>query len=84
MKDALIKIKAYYTLINQIDDIRNQKYSHENTSHSKLLLGLWQGLMPDGEKIDTMKSKKWRSIGFQGDDPSTDFRGMGMLALNSL
>ena len=29
-------------------------------------------------------SKQWQDIGFQGDDPKTDFRGMGMLGLLNL
>lgn len=29
-------------------------------------------------------SKQWQDIGFQGDDPRTDFRGMGMLGLDQL
>jgi hypothetical protein len=29
-------------------------------------------------------TKQWQDIGFQGDDPGTDFRGMGMLGLHNL
>ncbi|VDD75651.1 unnamed protein product [Mesocestoides corti] len=30
------------------------------------------------------KSKRWSDIGFQGDCPATDFRGMGMLGAENL
>ncbi len=29
-------------------------------------------------------TKQWQNIGFQGDDPKTDFRGMGILGLENL
>ena len=29
-------------------------------------------------------SKQWQDIGFQGNNPATDFRGMGLLGLKSL
>lgn len=29
-------------------------------------------------------SNQWQDVGFQGDDPATDFRGMGLLGLNQL
>ena len=29
-------------------------------------------------------TKQWQDIGFQGEDPKTDFRGMGMLGLHNL
>jgi hypothetical protein len=33
---------------------------------------------------DELISPKWKSVGFQGNDPSTDFRGGGLLALANL
>ena len=29
-------------------------------------------------------TKQWQNIGFQGEDPKTDFRGMGILGLDNL
>lgn len=31
------------------------------------------------KKLKARISKQWADIGFQGDDPKTDFRGMGIL-----
>lgn len=39
--------------------------------------------MPD-VKLEKRITKQWTDIGFQGEDPMTDFRGMGMLGLNQL
>lgn len=47
------------------------------------LLQLWDLLMPS-EKLESRITKQWGNIGFQGDDPKTDFRGMGMLGLSNL
>ena len=33
---------------------------------------------------ESFVSEEWGELGFQGKDPSTDFRGMGMLAANQL
>ena len=37
-------------------------------------------MMPDTPLKERI-SKQWGDIGFQGKDPKTDFRGMGMLFL---
>ncbi|OCT57594.1 hypothetical protein XELAEV_18003296mg [Xenopus laevis] len=44
---------------------------------------LWKTLKP-GVPLEARISKQWCEIGFQGDDPKTDFRGMGLLGLYNL
>jgi hypothetical protein len=39
--------------------------------------------MPD-EKLVDRYSNQWQKVGFQGKDPSTDFRAMGLLGLDDL
>lgn len=39
--------------------------------------------MPN-EELENRFSTQWQQIGFQGKDPSTDFRAMGLLALDNL
>lgn len=58
-------------------------YDPNDIEHVKLLKSLWKNLNPDIE-LDGMISDKWSDIGFQGKDPSTDFRGMGLLGLENL
>ena len=41
-----------------------------------LLFQLWKQLKPE-EELTNRISKQWTEIGFQGDDPMTDFRGYG-------
>lgn len=44
---------------------------------------LWKELRPD-TPLNGRISKQWCEIGFQGSDPKTDFRGMGLLGLHNL
>ncbi|XP_030896441.1 ELMO domain-containing protein 1 [Leptonychotes weddellii] len=44
---------------------------------------LWKFLKPN-TPLESRISKQWCEIGFQGDDPKTDFRGMGLLGLYNL
>ena len=44
---------------------------------------LWKNLKPN-EKLISRISDQWISIGFQGNDPATDFRGAGLLGLINL
>lgn len=37
-----------------------------------------------GHKLEARISKQWQDLGFQGNNPATDFRGMGMLGLQCL
>ncbi|RKP03251.1 hypothetical protein CXG81DRAFT_9827, partial [Caulochytrium protostelioides] len=54
-----------------------------NRAHERRLLELW-GLMMPGRPLTGRVSAMWRAIGFQGHDPATDFRGMGLLGLDQL
>uniref|UniRef100_A0A915E8V2 ELMO domain-containing protein n=1 Tax=Ditylenchus dipsaci TaxID=166011 RepID=A0A915E8V2_9BILA len=38
----------------------------------------------NNEELKARKTNQWQDIGFQGDDPATDFRGMGVLGLDQL
>ena len=41
-------------------------------------------VLTNGEHLESRTSSQWTQIGFQGEDPQTDFRGMGMLGLDQL
>lgn len=59
------------------------KYDVDNAHHEALLLALWRGMRP-GVELTARKSKQWTDLGFQGTDPASDFRGMGLLGLYQL
>ena len=54
-----------------------------NVHVNAVCLKLWRLLSPD-TVLQSRVSKQWADIGFQGDDPATDFRGMGLLSLHNL
>ncbi|XP_077156350.1 ELMO domain-containing protein 2 isoform X4 [Paroedura picta] len=80
---CLLQITGYKKLYLDVEDLRKSPYNCNNEEHEKQLIELWNLLMPD-EKLKARISKQWCDIGFQGDDPKTDFRGMGMLGLVNL
>ena len=67
----------------QVEALRATNYDADNLAHEQKLLQLWSLLQP-GVPLATRKTKQWQNIGFQGDDPKTDFRGMGLLGLENL
>ncbi|KAI9594889.1 Engulfment/cell motility [Syncephalis fuscata] len=69
--------------MNELNTRAQTKYDSTVGSHERKLLKLWDILMPN-EKLDARQSLQWQKIGFQGKDPATDFRSMGMLALDDL
>jgi hypothetical protein len=70
-------------LLLDLESIRTTGYDSSNTEHEQKLLELWSLLMPARE-LESRVSNSWKNIGFQGDDPKTDFRGMGILGLENL
>jgi len=46
-------------------------------------LQLWKLLKPD-TLLEKRFTRQWGDIGFQGEDPATDFRGMGLLGFENL
>lgn len=84
IKDGLIKINAYSRLLNDLNELRRKKFSLDNLEDSEKIMSLWKCLKGDDDLLDTKISKRWTELGFQGKDPGTDFRGMGMLAVTNL
>ncbi|NWV64091.1 ELMD2 protein, partial [Malurus elegans] len=80
---SLLQITGYKKLYLNVENLRRIPYDSENEEHEEQLIELWNLLMPH-ENLKARISKQWCDIGFQGDDPKTDFRGMGLLGLVNL
>uniref|UniRef100_A0A8C3RM13 ELMO domain containing 1 n=1 Tax=Chelydra serpentina TaxID=8475 RepID=A0A8C3RM13_CHESE len=83
LQACLLQIVGYRNLIAEVEKLRREQYDSENPQHEEKLLKLWKCLKPDCP-LEARISKQWCEIGFQGDDPKTDFRGMGLLGLYNL
>ncbi|EDQ89543.1 uncharacterized protein MONBRDRAFT_32351 [Monosiga brevicollis MX1] len=58
-------------------------YDDSNADHQRLLQRLWTAMRPN-QPYPGALSLAWRDLGFQGEEPATDFRGMGLLGLDAL
>lgn len=80
---SMRQIRGYQKLCHEVEARRLISFNKEIPEHKHLLLKLWKLLKPDVE-LEDYKTFQWGDIGFQGDDPATDFRGMGILGLDQL
>ena len=83
MPKLIAKIVSYNALKSTLDATREESYDEENQEHENMLSKLWNFLQPD-VKLEERYTKQWTRIGFQGNNPATDFRGMGILSLRCL
>lgn len=69
--------------IRGMDAIRAVKETqYTDAAHEDLLKELWS--MLGNDKPYERVSANWGDVGFQGKDPATDFRGMGLLGLQNI
>ena len=52
-------------------------------AHERLLKLIWSSLVPSDEPY-VRRGRRWKDLGFQGEDPATDVRGGGLLAVQCL
>jgi hypothetical protein len=71
--------------IARLNKQRQETFSYDNYVHTNLLHTLWSNLRPDVRRsTNSWVCDDWGELGFQGKDPSSDFRGMGVLGLAQL
>ncbi|CAL9095462.1 unnamed protein product [Musa textilis] len=59
------------------------RFNGSHLDHQDALKQLWQSSYPNRE-VPALKSDSWKEMGWQGCDPSTDFRGGGFISLENL
>lgn len=69
---------------NRILSIAGQAFDHKNKFHSQCLFTIYTKLTGNILGGQRKFGSHWEEIGFQGSDPSTDFRGVGILGLLQL
>ncbi|ESR50547.1 hypothetical protein CICLE_v10032130mg [Citrus x clementina] len=58
-------------------------FDGSQVEHQDALKQLWRLAYP-GRELPPLKSELWKEMGWQGTDPSTDFRGGGFISLENL
>ncbi|XP_010559086.1 PREDICTED: ELMO domain-containing protein A isoform X2 [Tarenaya hassleriana] len=58
-------------------------YDGSIPQHQEALRALWKLAFPE-EELHGIVSEQWKEMGWQGKDPSTDFRGGGFISLENL
>ncbi|KAL0725381.1 hypothetical protein Bca4012_039980 [Brassica carinata] len=58
-------------------------YDSSIPHHQESLMDLWKLAFPE-EELHGIVSEQWKEMGWQGKDPSTDFRGGGFISLENL
>lgn len=88
LKVALQHILQLEKLIEYV--LKRAQSPFKQSEHLHLLQSLWTNLhlnSNDNDNLDTPPSipdERWQELGFQGRNPATDFRGMGLLGLDQL
>uniref|UniRef100_A0AC35GF33 ELMO domain-containing protein n=1 Tax=Panagrolaimus sp. PS1159 TaxID=55785 RepID=A0AC35GF33_9BILA len=59
-------------------------FSDSNPLHWELLCSFYKHIMDTGRKPVARYGSHWENVGFQGEDPASDLRGVGMLGLCQL
>jgi engulfment and cell motility protein 2 len=73
--------------LNELRTTARVRYDENDDEHTvgarqHLLHELWNLLFTGAEP--SLKSPRWKDVGFQGNDPGTDFRGAGIFGLKQL
>ena len=70
---------SYNKVLSEVERQRSIAYDESNEEHEQLLYRLWSLLKGDDDPVTERHSARWTEIGFQGHNPATDFRVMGIL-----
>lgn len=84
ISNCLQALRLVSVLQAHILTVRGEGFSYDNSKHVELLELLWIQLKPGVARSSARLSEEWGTLGFQGKDPATDFRGMGMFGLTQL
>lgn len=60
------------------------QYDQNIPFHERNLKKLWDTLFPGKPTPPGLKSEDWKTVGFQSNNPRTDFRGSGIIGLHCL
>ncbi|KAL8052395.1 hypothetical protein ABFX02_05G001900 [Erythranthe guttata] len=69
--------------LNRLKHRTKIQFDASRQDHQEALRALWSATYP-GQELQSLVSDQWKEMGWQGKDPSTDFRGAGFISLENL
>ncbi|KAG4920044.1 hypothetical protein JHK86_048857 [Glycine max] len=78
-EERLRRLKRRMKVYFDASKLEHQKFFQGQEA----LRALWSASFPDQE-LQSLISDQWKEMGWQGRDPSTDFRGAGFISLENL
>ncbi|KAJ3691486.1 hypothetical protein LUZ61_020650 [Rhynchospora tenuis] len=69
--------------LHKLKDRLGIPFDETRPDHQEALKALWEASFPEREQPGLV-SEKWKDMGWQGANPSTDFRGCGFISLENL
>ncbi|KAF6163160.1 hypothetical protein GIB67_025024 [Kingdonia uniflora] len=69
--------------LRRLQERLNVPFDETRPDHQEALRSLWRAAFPD-IRLRGLISEQWKDMGWQGPNPSTDFRGCGVLSLENL
>ncbi|TVU06816.1 hypothetical protein EJB05_46851 [Eragrostis curvula] len=69
--------------LQKLKERLNVPYDESRPDHQESLMALWNASFPDTE-LTSLVSEQWKDMGWQGVNPTTDFRGCGYVSLENL
>ncbi|XP_057850147.1 uncharacterized protein LOC131060775 isoform X2 [Cryptomeria japonica] len=85
-KKCLLRATRLSALLKKLQRLRHRlevSFDSTRTDHQEGLKELWHAAFP-GLEFSGLISEQWKEMGWQGTDPSTDFRGGGLISLENL
>ncbi|KII68702.1 ELMO domain-containing protein 1 [Thelohanellus kitauei] len=68
-------------LLGLIKEHSSRKFECSNSEHLEKFRGIWETFFE--EPCPPIPSSEWKLLGYQGNDPSSDFRGYALLCLDA-
>ncbi|XP_028549923.1 ELMO domain-containing protein A isoform X2 [Dendrobium catenatum] len=69
--------------LQRLKDRLNVPFDETRPDHQDALKALWNASFPE-TNLTGLVSEQWKDMGWQGANPSTDFRGCGFISLENL
>ncbi len=82
---SLHAVRLVNVVYHRMIEMKSEPISQNNDMHIALLESLWMNMKPHTRRAsNTVVCADWMALGFQGNDPTTDFRSLGLLGLYQL